>query len=153
MATYASIADLVAYTDGLDMPVENSDEWNRITKIIDRAERQIDGVIMWGGDPDAANHRRVRVDELTEWDRQCLRLATCAQAEYRMLMGESFFQGGQYSRVEGPDFNTYGAMPVIGPRVWEELDTASYVLFHVRGVGRNGDELSYLDDEFLWQGF
>ena len=151
MATYASVADLAAYTEGLALPIAEDPEFARLSRIIERAERQIDGLLMWRGLPDEINHRRVRVEELDGWDRESLRMATCAQAEYRLLMGEDFFKGGQYSRVVGPDFETQGVMPTIGPRVWEELESASYKLFHTGGIARHGDPLGMYDEAWLWE--
>lgn len=50
-----------------------------------------------------------------------LRDATCAQAEYRNAMGEEFFIRAQYQSVTGPEFRTQGRLPVIGPKVMQEL--------------------------------
>lgn len=151
MATYASIQDLVLYSEAVMAPESGSAEELRLLRIIERAESQIDGIIMWRGPRDEANHRRVRVADLEPWDRECLKAATCAQAEYRVLMGEEFFASGQYARTIGPDFEVHGVMPVIGPRVWQELDGAGYHLFHRSGIGRHADYTGYYEDEFLWE--
>lgn len=147
MATYASVADLIAYTDGIDAPAPSSPEYMELEKIIARAELQIDGMITWSGEQNVAAHRRVVPADLEQWDQDCLRLATCAQAEYRLHMGEDFFKGGQYKMVSGPDFQTQGALPMIGPRVWEELAAASPRLFRVTGVATAGCTCRFHWDE------
>lgn len=138
MATYASVADLVAYTDGIDLPAPGSPEHINLEKILSRAEQQIDGMITWDGDENVTAHRRVTPADLDQWDQDCLKLATCAQAEYRLHMGEDFFKGGQYKMVSGPDFQTQGSLPLIGPRTWEELSAASPRLFRITNVATAG---------------
>jgi hypothetical protein len=54
-------------------------------------------------------------------DADALRWATCAQAEYRNVMGEAFFTREQWQSVSGPEFTTTGKLPLIGPKVKREL--------------------------------
>lgn len=61
------------------------------------------------------------ITRLTAVQRDALKRATCAQAEYRAQMGERFFIEAQYSRVSGPDFSQQGTLPRIGPKVYAEL--------------------------------
>lgn len=56
-----------------------------------------------------------------------LRDATCAQAEYRNTMGEDFFVRAQFTSVSGPEFRTQGRLPVIGPKVMQELQGTDLV--------------------------
>jgi hypothetical protein len=58
---------------------------------------------------------------LSGLDSARLRDATCAQAEYRNEMGEAFFRRAQWASVSGPDFKTTGRLPLIGPKVKQEL--------------------------------
>jgi hypothetical protein len=81
------------------------------------------------GDDDLAvtivSHRgggtRLDVWQLTPAQRAKIRDATCAQAEYRYLMGEDFFRRAQWQSVSGPEFTTQGKLPLIGPKVKREL--------------------------------
>lgn len=50
-----------------------------------------------------------------------LKNATCAQAEFRNAMGEDFFVRAQWKQVDGPEFRTQGKLPMIGPKVYREL--------------------------------
>jgi hypothetical protein len=54
-------------------------------------------------------------------DAEVLSNATCAQAEYRNEMGESFFRRAQWASIKGPDFQTNGKLPTIGPKVIREF--------------------------------
>ena len=118
MPTYATRADCLDYTEGLT--VDDDDAFDRL---IERAERQVDALLLgvWGPrvnglrvDPAAANPEHV----------EAVRRATCAQVEYRLEMGEEFFVRAQYAETAGPEFRTKGALPRVGPKVLEELRSA-----------------------------
>lgn len=151
--TYASVSDLVSYTEGLTAPAPASAEENRIKRIITRAEDQIDALLCWGGaaieqTTPTAVFRRVDPAALTPLDAHTLRQAVCAQAEYRLAKGEDFFTHAQHSRVAGPEFETSGALPVIGPKVWQELSKASRELYRTGGTAYSGAAPD--PDEDLW---
>jgi hypothetical protein len=65
--------------------------------------------------------------QLAPSDMMALRRATCAQAEYRDQMGESFFTMAQWMSVSGPEFRTTGRRPRIGPRVMDELASTDLI--------------------------
>ena len=116
MATYATQADFEAYSEGwttTDPPA--------LERILQRAERDVDRVVGYQGERPAAQALKFVPGTLTTRERDALRDATCAQAEYRVKMGESFFRQGQHRSVSGPQFSTQGQLPRIGPKVWEEL--------------------------------
>lgn len=58
--------------------------------------------------------------------------ATCAQAEYRQMMGANFFIRAQFDDVSGPVFKTTGKLPLVGPKVRRELTQSGLLLIHAR---------------------
>lgn len=69
-----------------------------------------------------------------------LRNATCAQAEYRDQMGEDFYVRAQWDAVHGPEFQTTGKLPIIGPKVHRELQGSGLVQYSARAsVGARGN--------------
>lgn len=60
-------------------------------------------------------------------DTQVLSNATCAQAEYRVEMGEQFFRRAQWASVSGPEFRTTGKLPLIGPKVKAEFSGSDLI--------------------------
>jgi hypothetical protein len=115
--TYATQSDFAAYVEGW-----TTDNGAALDRLLERAEVDIDGLAatVVPADPDAVA-RRFDVTALSARDRDVLKRATCAQAEYRFNMGEAFFVKGQYEQVTGPDFATTGRLPWIGPKVYREL--------------------------------
>lgn len=65
--------------------------------------------------------------QLAVSDMMALRRATCAQAEYRDQIGQAFFTMPQFMTVSGPEFNTTGRRPRIGPRVMDELASTDLI--------------------------
>lgn len=116
MATYATITDLRDYADltgGDDADLERT---------LIRAERDLDNhVLGYQGTRPDAQARKLVPGSLTVRRRDALKNATCAQAEYRITMGEPFFVKAQHESVSGPQFTTSGTLPRIGPKVAEEL--------------------------------
>jgi hypothetical protein len=115
--TYATRADFEAYVEGW-----TTDNTGALDRLLERAEVDIDGLAasVVAANPDTAT-RRFDLTALSARNRDVLRRATCAQAEYRFNMGEAFFVKGQYDQVTGPDFATTGRLPWIGPKVYREL--------------------------------
>ncbi len=67
-------------------------------------------------------------------DSYALNRALCAQAEYRDQMGEEFFIKAQWRSVSGPEFNTQGSLPMIGPKVRRELAGTDLIQRGARAV-------------------
>ena len=118
MPTYATKADCVAYTEGL-----SSTDDALLNRIIERAERQVDRLLRV--DFRTAVGDGVKVPDLTRLnsrESEALTRATCAQVEYRVKMGETFFSEPDRGKVSGPDFTVEGSAPdTIGPEVRNEL--------------------------------
>lgn len=118
--TYTTLQDVATWL-GMDVPASGSADEAKLIGLINRAESDVEGIISWPGSRDEANHRMVLTSELSEWDKEALSRAVCAQVEYRMEMGPKFFIRAQFDQVSGPDFSHSGKLPTIGPRVWVEL--------------------------------
>lgn len=123
MSTYATLAELKAYTD-LDTGVSDP----TLQTALDRAERDVDSIVtpLVAGSREATG---LKLDpaSLLDWQAAALSRATCAQAEYRLAMGEDFFIRAQHSTVRGPDFSLSGQLPYIGPKVFRELTETGFV--------------------------
>jgi hypothetical protein len=91
----------------------------KLERELDRAELDIDRLMY--RPPQLYNGRRLDVSQLADDELDALKRAVCAQFEYRQLMGYEFFAKAQWQTVSGPDFNTTGRQPYIGPKVWREL--------------------------------
>lgn len=119
MGIYATVDQLRAYAD-----LVGGDDGD-LELVIERAERQIDSLL--GPWPLQANGRKMGAPtgvnelDLTPDQANVLSAATCAQAEYRIQMGEPFFVKAQRTKVSGPEFTTEGKLPRIGPKVADEL--------------------------------
>lgn len=113
--TYATVADLRAYAD-----LTGGDDAD-LTRVLLRAERDVDRVVgNQGARPDS---QLLKFDPASMGARQAdaLKRGTCAQAEYRIAMGEPFMVKGQHKSVSGPQFSTSGKLPRVGPKVMDEL--------------------------------
>lgn len=117
MATYATVSDFEDYSEGwvtTDAPA--------LERILEKAERDVDRILGYQGVRPDAQALKVVPADLAVRDRDALRDAVCAQAEYRIEMGERFFRQAQRQSVSGPQFSTTGTLPRIGPKVREELE-------------------------------
>jgi hypothetical protein len=124
-ATVAEFEEFIADRLELDKPT--------IEARLFEAERDIDTVV----GPIAVipeSGLKFDPDELEDDDREKLMRATCAQAEYRVEMGPAFFRRPQFNRVSGPDFQTEGIQPIVGPAAMREL-TYSRLLRLTTAVG------------------
>jgi hypothetical protein len=126
MPIYAQRADVEDFIDGWV-----TDDPSALDALIERAERDVDTYCgPWSveanglkfGDPATGNEKG-----LTDGQVLALTRATCAQVEYRFVQGEEFMARAQYTQVKGPDFETHGQLPYIGPKVRRELDDAGLV--------------------------
>jgi hypothetical protein len=122
---YASATNLRDWT-GRDSTSLTDADANRALVL---AERDVDSLSPVSRPLDATTGRRFDVTALSSLETLVLQRATCAQAEYRLSMGEDFFVRGQYAQVDGPDFKTVGKLPRIAPGVWQELAGTGLIRF------------------------
>lgn len=138
MPTYATPDELAAYVadSGVALPAD-------VDALLERAERDLDRIVGHRA-VDAASGLKFVPASLSTGERADLSRATCAQAEYRAMMGEAFFVREQFDRVSGPEFSTEGALPRVGPKVWEEL-AGSGLLKLTTSWGGNGTSPPWAD--------
>jgi hypothetical protein len=126
MADYASQADFEGYVLGWV-----TDDPAALERILQNAERDVDTVFgpmeladngLKYGHPHDANEKGLTPGQVV-----ALTNATCAQAEYRIQMGEDFFVQDQYETVSGPNFSRTGRLARIGPKTMAELQAADLV--------------------------
>jgi len=116
MPTYAQRTDVEGYIEGWV-----TTDADALDRLIERAERDIDNAVgNWPRD-DTTGHK-LDPATLLPYQVDALTRATCAQVEYRFQMGEDFFVRAQHASERGPDFQTDGRLPYIGPKVWAELE-------------------------------
>jgi hypothetical protein len=115
--TYTTVAACRAYaaTD-VALPADDT----QLGDLIAKAERDVDTVLS-PATTRAANGLKLVPGDLAGWQADALSRATCAQVEYRVVMGPEFFIKAQYDSVSGPDFTTRGELPRVGPQVYVEL--------------------------------
>lgn len=125
MPTYALQTDLEAYLEDspLTMPAGGVAD-----RLLGRAERDVDTLLVGYGALNATTGLKYDpAVDLEAWQVLALNRATCAQAEYRLRMGEDFFIVAQYDRQQGPDFTIEGELPYIGPQVERELQATGLI--------------------------
>lgn len=125
-ATYTSNSDFEAYIPGWV-----TDSPTALTALLERAERDVDA-FLGPLPPRSDTGLKLDPDSLQTWEATALSRAVCAQAEYRLLAGESrLAAGGSIKREKGPDFerefdaSTGTGAPgssLIGPKVRVELE-------------------------------
>lgn len=130
MATYATQADVEAYSEGLVV-----DDAAAFGRLLDRAERDVNRQLV--GWPDPTTGLRIDVADLEQWQRDALARAVAAQVEYRLEVGEKRLAGGSSVRgkVKGPDFeidNSNSPTMKTGPKVRDELVGTGLLLTAVR---------------------
>jgi hypothetical protein len=134
MPTYTTPDDVNLYIEGGTGLDEAS-----LNRYIDRAERDVDGVLVQFAQlPTAA----LKLSDPAVLDggnadgprAAALGRAVCAQVEYRLHLGEEFFIEHQYESTSSPDYSTQGRVPRVGPKVFEELRSGQ--LLPGRTVGR-----------------
>lgn len=128
MSTYATVADFKAWSVMDPMPADAD-----IQKALDRAEIDVDSYLPGPIIEDTGLH--VDPATLLTWQVQRLRDATCAQAEYRLELGEEFFQQSSNDEViQGPDFTISGRRSRFSPVAAQLLRTASLLVMGARAV-------------------
>ncbi len=124
MAVFASPADLPAYASQADLEAYiegwTTTDAAALERLLKRAERDVD-TLLGAYARQSATGLKLDPAALTTLQANALSRATCAQAEYRIEMGEEFFVQAQYTYVAGPDFQRRGELPRIGPKVLPEL--------------------------------
>ena len=133
--TYATIEQLREYTGQAEAVLSD----DRAEEILRRAERDIDSLAVVGWPTDETTGLRFDPAALSDTEALALRRATCAQAEYRLEMGDSFFVKGQYEEVSGPEFSTKGKLGRIGPQTFNELRGAQLIKLSTTTTNRRGD--------------
>lgn len=123
MPSYATAAQLRTYTE-LDSTALTDAAANLL---LEKAEQDIDSLATVDRSYDETSGRRFTVADLSTTEALILRRATCAQAQYRKLMGMDFFTAGQYANVSGPDYSTSGTLGAIGPQVWREIGGTGFI--------------------------
>lgn len=118
MPTYADAAAVKAYTsiDALDALADAE-----IDKLLIEAERDIDSAVGARARDETTGLKFVP-STLTTHEEDVLSRATCAQVEYRFIMGPEFFIRAQHDRTKGPEFEVDGKLPIVGPKTWRELE-------------------------------
>lgn len=123
MSTYATLEDLKSYVEGNGIQLPSDPQLQRV---LDRAERDVDSIAGPWPIVDTTTGRKFDPAALVEFQATQLRFATCAQAEYRLLQGETFMAKSQHQMVRleddqgGSEFRA-GQLPYIGPKVVREL--------------------------------
>lgn len=132
---YADLADLLAYDPSIPAPEPESEAEAALQHTLWQAEMDVDALLPTRGEPDLANLRTRRVEDLDAWDREVLRRAVCAQAVYRRTMGPQHFTRDQYQETGGPGgLKTVGRLARIGPQTAAELDRARGDLWAAGGL-------------------
>lgn len=115
---YATIEDLKAWTG------DTSLAGAEVERALARAEDDIDRAVgAWPIDPATGRKFDPESGDLEAWRYERLRDATCAQAEYRLHMGEAFFTEGQADSVSGPGVSSSGRLPRLSPQAREQLES------------------------------
>lgn len=127
MSTYATIEDFKAFTEMDPLP---SDQL--IQRALDRAEFDVDAYLPG---PPLDTGLRVVPTDLLDWQADRLNKAVCAQAEYRLEMGDEFFQHAVNDEViQGPDFTISGRRSRFSPVAAQWLRGASLLVMGARAV-------------------
>lgn len=117
MSTYATIDAFRAYSPA----APTSDE--EAQRVLDQAERDLD-VELFAPVDALRQATGLKYDPAAlepAWIEGAIERATCAQAEYRLAMGDDFFIRAQHDQVRGPDFTTSGRIPYLAPKAEREL--------------------------------
>ena len=133
--TYATAEQLRDFTGQTEEQL--SDE--AALAVLRKAEGDLDSLAVIGR-PVLENGHRFDPDSLSDTEAAALTAACCAQAEYRLEMGPSFFIRGQHSEVSGPEFSTKGTLGRIGPQTMKELRAApGLIRLTTTTTNRRGD--------------
>ena len=133
--TYATAEQLRDFTGQTEEQL--SDE--AALAVLRKAEGDLDSLAVIGR-PVLESGHRFDPDSLSDTESAALTAACCAQAEYRLEMGPSFFIRGQHSEVSGPEFSTKGTLGRIGLQTMKELRAApGLIQLTTTTTNRRGD--------------
>lgn len=115
MPTYATATDLAAYCAG--NPEVSAPSGADGDRLLERAERDVDRAV--GPWPLFSSGRKFDPPQLTAPQREALKRATCAAAEYRLQLGEAELVGGdEYLPAQLTPLRRAGR---VSPKMLEEL--------------------------------
>ena len=123
MPAYATISDLEAYVEGLDVALADEPRYNRE---LERASRDVDNYV-GGASPLLESGWRFDPLTLTAVESAALARATAAQTEYRLIKGPDFFVD-QGATVQGPDFTITGSNRWFSPKAARELRLVGMII-------------------------
>lgn len=134
MATYIVQTDFESYMGSAwttTDPVE-------LERIMEEAERDIDSLLTFTQGPRSltTNLKLDPTQIINLYDLAALKRATCAQTEYRIIMGDKFFARPQYKATSAGGITTQGRLPWFGPKVRRELQETSF--YQVSASSRTG---------------
>lgn len=137
MPTYATKEELAAYAAGTAyssrLPAENARD-----RLLELAELDLDAeafpILPLHDDP--AKRKVQPTGDLEARERAALSRATCAQAIYRIEMGDEHFVRAQRQRVSGRAFTAEGKLPIVGPQAERELAAGGLFRLTTRVGGR-----------------
>lgn len=121
MPTYATEAELVAYAAGTAYAARLPGQAGDRTRLIELAEADLDQEAFLISAVDEETGRKLVVGDLDDTEESSLSRATCAQAIYRIEMGDEHFVRAQRQRVSGRGFTKEGKLPIVGPQATREL--------------------------------
>lgn len=112
---------------------------------IERAERDLDHHC-FGPRGLEFNGRKFDPATLEPDEVEALSRATCAQVQYRYVMGPDHFVQAQRQEVVGRSFTARGKLPIIGPQTWRELTHTGLLAL----VTSTGDRRRMSDRDVGW---
>lgn len=135
MGIYCTQTDVQGYVEDLVI-----DDPAALEREIERAERDLDSHVFTAYPPPLTpGQRRLVPGELDAVETDQLNRACCAQTEYRLEMGPEHFIRAQRTRTSRRGTTLEGALPRIGPKVWEELQGSTLLKATTRVGGRSID--------------
>lgn len=129
MATYTTVADFEDYVIGWVTEDEPA-----LERHLEEAENYIDMAIGHYGPVSQTTGKKLDPAQLEPWRRDRLSNATCAQAEYLMAKGSTFFLEEVPEDPTGPDGGQKGREPYLSPKARRELTLGQ--LFRLTGASQ-----------------
>lgn len=126
MATYATVENFEDYVIGW-----TTEDPAALERYLEEAENYIDMAIGRYGPVSQTTGRKLDPALLEPWRSTKLANATCAQAEYLMIKGSSFFVEEVPEDPGGPDGSQKGREPYLSPKARRELTAGQ--LFKLAG--------------------
>jgi hypothetical protein len=116
-----------------DRSTYSVDDVDLLTKVMARAERQVDGLLTGFG-PNLPNGLAVEpLVDLEPEQADALVDAIVAQTEYRLTMGEEFFRTNEPQSVSGPDFSRSGRLGKIADETLNALRRGRLITQYATG--------------------